>query len=125
MISRNRIVHHMIKIPVNLIKKYTAFIGSQGVPQGHQHYYANWLRSYIDFCHKYGFPDRETRSLPAFLEKLKEKKQAEYLRNQAYHAVTLFQTIAVKPVGNKSLVRNIKADQSVLHLKIPIIKKTS
>ncbi len=103
----------MIKVPANLIKKYIAFIGSQGVVQGYQHYYAKWLRYYIDFCHKYGFFNRETRSLPAFLEKLKEKKQAEHLRKQAYHAVTLFQTMAVEPTVNKSLVRNIKADQSV------------
>jgi hypothetical protein len=40
----------MIKVPVNLIKQYTAFIGSQRVPQGHQHYYAKWLRYYIDFA---------------------------------------------------------------------------
>ncbi|MEA3548104.1 MAG: hypothetical protein U9R66_10630 [Thermodesulfobacteriota bacterium] len=93
----------MIQIPAKLIKKYTAFIGLKGVPQGHQHCYAKWLRYYIDFCHKYGFPDRETRSLPAFLEKLKEKKQAEYLRKQAYHAVTLFQAMAVEPAENKPL----------------------
>jgi hypothetical protein len=103
----------VIKVPANRIKEYTTFIELQRVPQRHQHYYAKWLRYYIDFCHKYGFPDRETRSLYAFLEKLEEKKQAEYLRKQAYHAVTLFQTMAVEPAGNKSLVNNIKADQSL------------
>jgi hypothetical protein len=56
----------MIQIPANVIKKYTTFIGLKGVQEGHQHYYAKWLRYYIDFCHKYGFPDRETFSLSGF-----------------------------------------------------------
>ncbi len=103
----------MIKVPVNLINKYSSFIGSQGVPQGHQNYYAKWLRYYIDFCYKSGFPDHEAHSLPAFLEKLKEKKQAEYLRKQACHAVMLFQSMTVaEPTGNKSPVSNITAEQS-------------
>lgn len=113
----------MIKVPANFITKYTTFIESQGVPQRHQHYYAKWLRYYLDFCHKYGFPDRETRSLHAFIKKLEEKKQAEYLRKQAYHAVTLFQTMAVEPTGNKSPVSNIKAVNQYLYLEIFITKR--
>lgn len=94
----------MIQVPVNLIKKYTAFIDVKGVPQGYQLYYVKWLRYYIDFCHKYKFPDREIHSLPAYLEKLREKKQAGYLRKQAHHAVTLFQGMAVESTGNKTPV---------------------
>jgi hypothetical protein len=49
-----------------------------------------WLRYYLYFCHKYKFNRQNKESLSAFLEKLKEKKQAESMRKQAHHAVSLF-----------------------------------
>lgn len=52
----------MIQIPANFIKKYSTFIDLKGVPQQQQHYYAKWLRYYIDFCNKYGFPDRASHT---------------------------------------------------------------
>jgi len=37
-------------------------------------HYRKWLRYYLDFCQKYGFRQSDTKSLPHFIKKLKEKK---------------------------------------------------
>jgi hypothetical protein len=58
------------------------------VPHGHHRYY-------LDFCHRYSFSQHESNAIPAFIEKLKEKRQAEYLQKQAHHAVTLL--LAMQP----------------------------
>ena len=80
----------MIQISDNLINKYTAFIDQKGVPKKQYSYYLKWLRYYLDFCHKYRFSHPDLRSFSAFLDKLKEKRQAEYLMEQAHHAITMF-----------------------------------
>ena len=101
----------MIQIPSNLTDQFTAFIGQRGVPHGHHRYYVKWLRYYLDFCHRYGFNQQESNSIPAFIEKLKEKRQAEYLQKQAHHAVTLF--LAMQP-GSKDVFaeKNNSADSA-------------
>ena len=89
----------MIQIPANLISRYTTFIEQSGVKADQHQYYVKWLRYYLDFCHsfqyplegyKYNFKKSEKESLPAFTGKLEEKKQAENLRKQAHHAISLF-----------------------------------
>ena len=62
----------------------------KGLETDQHRYYIKWLRYYLDFCHKYKFKRQNKESLSAFLEKLKEKKQAESLRKQAHYAVSLF-----------------------------------
>ena len=59
----------MIQIAADLAKLYTSFMEQKGV-ETDQH--------------------QNKESLAAFLEKLKEKKQAESLRKQAHYAVSLF-----------------------------------
>ena len=59
----------MIQIVADLAKLYTSFMEQKGV-ETDQH--------------------QNKESLAAFLEKLKEKKQAESLRKQAHYAVSLF-----------------------------------
>ena len=80
----------MIQIPVDLHKKYTAFIEQKGVKTGLRIYYLKWLRYYLDFCHKYNVQQGLQRNLTSFIGKLKEKKQPENLIKQAYLAITLF-----------------------------------
>ena len=80
----------MIQIAADLAKLYTSFMEQKGLETDQHRYYIKWLRYYLDFCHKYKFKRQNKESLSAFLEKLKEKKQAESLRKQAHYAVSLF-----------------------------------
>ena len=80
----------MIQISDDLRGRYSACIKQKGVPVGQHGYYFKWLRYYLDFCHKYKLDRFAEKSLLSFLAKLKEKNQAEDLRRQAHHAVSLF-----------------------------------
>jgi hypothetical protein len=55
--------------------------------------YRKWLRYYLDFCRKYHFAAQREESLPAFIEKLHEKKQSETQRQQAAAAIKSFYAI--------------------------------
>ena len=79
----------MIQIAADLAKLYTSFMEQKGVETDQHRYYIKWLCYYLDFCPKYKFKPQNKEGLSAFLEKLK-KKQAESLRKQAHHAVSLF-----------------------------------
>ena len=79
----------MIKIPPILVKQFIAPIEQRCIPHGHHAYYVEWLRLYLDLCHHYDYNQHDKDSLLPFIEKLK-KKQAEHIRKQAQHAVTLF-----------------------------------
>ncbi len=48
------------------------------------------MRFFLDFCHKYTFRAEAKTSLPAFMEKLREKKQSEKQIKQAHHALMLY-----------------------------------
>jgi len=80
----------MIRIPVQLLGQYTAFIGQKGVPPSTRQYYVKWLRYYLDFCRKYNYRQDAQESFSAFGAKLREKKQNEKQREQAKHAVLLY-----------------------------------
>ena len=80
----------MIQIPAQLLRQYTTFIAQKGVPPREQQYYVKWIRFYLDFCHKYNFQQRTNKSLSAFMDKLREKRQSEKQRKQAHHAVELY-----------------------------------
>ncbi|MBC2694386.1 MAG: tyrosine-type recombinase/integrase [Desulfobacteraceae bacterium] len=80
----------MIQIPADIHSAYTSFIEQRGVKAGQHRYYVKWLCYYLDFCHKYNIKQTAQVSLAAFTGKLKEKKQAENLRKQAHHAISLF-----------------------------------
>ncbi len=80
----------MIQIPADIQSAYTSFIEQRGVKAERHRYYVKWLRYYLDFCHKYNVKQTAQLSLAAFTGKLKEKKQAENLRKEAHHAISLF-----------------------------------
>jgi len=80
----------MIQIPAHLSSKYKAFIEHKGVQASVHQYYVKWLRYFFDFCHKYNFKLDGKESLPAFVEKLKAKKQTEEQRKQAHRAISLY-----------------------------------
>ncbi len=91
----------MIPIPAHLVTRYTTFIGHSGVPPSTHQYYVKWLRYYLDFCHKYDFQQNEKQSLSGFVKKLKEKKQTEKQRKQAYHAISFYYEMAL-PIRRKA-----------------------
>lgn len=102
--------HLMIQLPSQLSDRYTIFLTSQNIPTVQHRYYIKWLRYYLDFCHKYDFNKNSKDSLPAFLEKLAEKNQAERLRNQANQAISIYrhmeQSIDKKLQPELSLEKN-------------------
>jgi len=80
----------MLRIPPDLVDRYSRYIQQQGVTAGQQRHYLKWLRYYLDFCRKYNFQALNDQGLAAFLAKLKQKKQGPFFRKQARHAVILF-----------------------------------
>ncbi len=80
----------MIQVPYHITNKFTALLHQKGVKADLHRHYIKWLRYYLDFCHKYNLSQTTDQSLSAFMEKLTEKKQAEHLRQQAHHAISLF-----------------------------------
>jgi len=74
----------MIPIPQNINTLYSALLIQKAVPDKYHPYYRKWLRYYLDFCQKYGFIQSDTKSLPHFIKKLKEKKQSDQQQDQAF-----------------------------------------
>jgi hypothetical protein len=60
------------------------------VPPAQHNYYKKWLRCYLDFCDKYRVEAASPKSQAQFLDKLREKKQADWQIQQATHAVSLY-----------------------------------
>ena len=83
----------MLKIEPSLLKKYNLILQSNLIPAKEHSYYVKWLRYYLDFCHKYGFRNSDSDSLPRFIEKLKSKKQNISQQQQALNAVSLFYSL--------------------------------
>lgn len=81
----------MISIPSRMNAAYDRLLSRKAIPRDKIGYYRKWLRYYWDFCHKYGYNLHEEQSLSAFITKLKEKRQSKPLREQARHAVSVFQ----------------------------------
>jgi len=101
----------MIILPANIVDEYSALIKQKGVPLERHPFYLKWLRYYLDFCHKYGFARLERQSLPLFIQKLKDKKQAEPLLKQAQHAIVLFYELGISPAkvdSNNLPVKNVQ-----------------
>jgi len=91
-----------------------------------------WLCYYLDFCHKYNVKQTAQVSLAAFTEKLKEKKQAENLRKQAHHAISLFYEMKHcygRKIQNDTFSGNVAAvgrtsfETSSSHTKINLINQ--
>ena len=80
----------MLKIPVNLQKKYQDLLVRNDIPPQIHVFYKKWLRYYLDFCQKYRYAYSDPESLPVFLHKLSEKKQSGDQKTQARQAVQLY-----------------------------------
>jgi len=80
----------MIPIPQNINTLYSALLIQKAVPDKYHPYYRKWLRYYLDFCQKYGFKPSDTKSLPHFIKKLKEKKQTDLQQKQAADAIYIY-----------------------------------
>ncbi len=80
----------MIPIPQNINTLYSALLIQKAVPDKYHPYYRKWLRYYLDFCQKYGFIQSDTKSLPHFIKKLKEKKQTDLQQKQAADAIYIY-----------------------------------
>ena len=83
----------MRQIPLNTKVRYGSLLDQNGIPKNLHPHYLKWLRYYLDFCQKYNFKEAEKKSLPAFIKKLKAKKQTEHQQNQAFNAVSIFYDI--------------------------------
>lgn len=80
----------MIPIPQNINTLYSALLIQKAVPDKYHPYYRKWLRYYLDFCQKYGFRQSDKKSLPHFINKLKEKKQTDLQQKQAVDAICIY-----------------------------------
>jgi hypothetical protein len=80
----------MLPIPAALQASFEAYLRAGKIPETAHAYYKKWLRFYLDFCRKYRAAPSRRESLPLFLQKLQEKKQAEWQQQQATHAVSLY-----------------------------------
>ena len=92
----------MISIPQEIQATYGALLVQQNVPLQHHAIYKKWLRYYWDFCYKYHFATEQPASLPAFIDKLRSKRQSEMLCEQAKQAVLLFCTLDAEITQSQS-----------------------
>ena len=80
----------MIQLPNHLIEQYRVHSIKRGIENKDFADYLKWVRYFLDYCEKYCVSGDEEQRIHLFLEKLKEKKQAEARRRQAYQAVSLY-----------------------------------
>ena len=91
----------MIVISYGLRSAYEEKMHVGRIARDVQHRYLKWLRYYLDFCSKYGHPPGKTASLPIFIQKLQEKKQARFQQEEAKQAIELYYDMQKKvPVDN-------------------------
>ena len=84
----------MKQIPVPIKTHYSALLAHRQIPEKSRPHYLKWLQYYLDFCQKYSFKESDKKSLPHFIDKLKEKRQTPQQQNQASHAISLFHEAA-------------------------------
>ncbi len=73
-----------------LVSTYKAMLAQNRIADRYQHHYVKWLRYYLDFCSKYNFDASNPKSLPNFIEKLKEKNQTGTSQKQAHSAIRIY-----------------------------------
>ena len=78
----------MFTISESLQVRFDAKMRERDVPKKLHAHFRKWLRYYRDFCRKYDVPADRRESLPLFLKKFAEKKQADWQQKQAAEAVT-------------------------------------
>ena len=80
----------MRKIPAALNVQFDALLVKNKIPQKFHSHYSKWLRYYLDFCQRYRFNESNSRSLPNFIRKLKEKGQTGVQQKQANEAIHIY-----------------------------------
>ena len=92
----------MPAIPSALQKQFEEYLQNKLIPNSSRGAYKKWLRYYLDFCQKNNVPPMRKESLPHFIRKLQEKKQAKVQQEQAVKAITLYyDTVKAKELSNK------------------------
>jgi hypothetical protein len=112
----------MISILQEIETLYNALLIQKAVPVKFHSSYRKWLRYYLDFCQKYGFRQSDTKSLPHFIKKLKEKKQTDQQQKQAADAISIYygeETIR----ENKNIVS--KTNNKIISSKKDNLKPTN
>lgn len=74
------------------MQKFDRLMMNSDIPPKNYPAFRKWLRSYLDFCHKYNHGYADAGSLPLFIEKLKSKHQNEVQQRQAKKAVEIYYT---------------------------------
>lgn len=80
----------MLPLPPQLSSRFDETLSRHEIPVYQQPHYRRWLRFYLDFCAKYGHAALERTSVRAFLRKLADKGQDDWMRKQAVDAVRLY-----------------------------------
>lgn len=80
-----------------------------------------WMRFFLDFCHKYQSRSEANTSLPAFMEKLREKKQSEKQIKQAHHAIMLYSELVSRAKEKSTNSRS--HEQNLQKHKLTLTKK--
>ena len=80
----------MKNIPAQVQTDFRALLNKHHVSQNLHGHYFKWLRYFLDFCEKYDFDPYVYRSLPHFIDKLKDKRYSLAQQKQAVEAVHFF-----------------------------------
>lgn len=91
----------MRKIPAALNVQFNALLVKNKIPQRFHNHYLKWLRYYLDFCQRYRFNESNSRSLPNFIRKLKEKRRTAAQQKQANDAIHIYYELIRSESGNK------------------------
>jgi len=91
----------MRSIPSPLQAQFDNHLRKRAVPKEDHGLFKKWLRYYLDFCEKYQLHATEKESLPAFLGKLREKRQTKAQQQQPAFAIRLFYEISDKSPPSK------------------------
>ncbi len=82
----------MIQIHPKIREQFDTPLLQKNILKKHHADYRKWLRYYLDFCNKY-YDSLKKESLPHFIKKLRNKKQAITQQRQAHHAVSIYYQI--------------------------------
>jgi len=77
-------------LPPELSSWFDETLSRHEIPVYQRPHYRKWLRFYLNFCAKSGHRALERTSVRAFLRKLAEKGQDDWMRKQAVDAVRLY-----------------------------------
>jgi site-specific recombinase XerD len=79
----------MIATPSALQSKFEEHLRNKAILDNLHGMYQKWLRHYLDFCQKYHVPPKHEKSLPPFIEKLRDKQQSQAQQEQAVSAARI------------------------------------